>query len=155
MMPPLARVEHCTGSRLRLRFPEGRRDAAFFSGLAGTLSLDPGVEAVEPRPATASLLIHHRGDPEGILARATEQGLFRLADDPPARRSLAEAAVGATTGFDQRLRRLSGGGVDLDTLLFLALVGLAVSQLVRGQFMAPAASLLWYAIGLIKKDDPP
>lgn len=45
---------------------------------------------------------------------------------------------------------MTGGRGDLRGLIFSLLLLLALAQAARGQVLAPAASLLWYAFDLVR-----
>lgn len=156
-MPPLAHAVHRTRGRLRLRIPGRRYDAPYFAALTGRLAALPGVRAVSANPETAGVLL--RLDPDAgmdPLAMIQGSGLLQVIDAPP---SLSPALTGirrTADRLDRTLEGLTGGLGDLRTLAFAALVILAVRQTARGQFAAPAASLLWYAFELMRfaRPDP-
>ncbi|MGZ4971104.1 MAG: hypothetical protein ACXV7H_16465, partial [Methylobacter sp.] len=65
-------------------------------------------------------------------------------------------AVLTATGlnrFDESLMDLSQGRIDSRSLFMLTLTGLAIHQITRGNIMAPASSLLWYAIELLREEN--
>jgi hypothetical protein len=53
------------------------------------------------------------------------------------------------SSLERELRGLAPGAPDLRTMLFLSLGALAMAQVARGQVMAPAVSLFWYALDLL------
>jgi hypothetical protein len=62
---------------------------------------------------------------------------------------LAESVARKAQRLDGVLRRVTGGQLDVRALAFLALAGGALYQLLRGQILAPAATLGWYAAALL------
>jgi hypothetical protein len=46
----------------------------------------------------------------------------------------------------------SRGRIDGRTILIMALIGLAVRQITRGNVMGAASSLIWYAFRLMKEE---
>lgn len=150
-MPPLAHAVHRTAGRLRLRIPEHRHDAAYFTTLTRRLAGLPGILAVAANPETAGVLL--RLDPTpgtDPVAMIQGAGLLRIIEGPPA---LSPALIGirrAADRLDQALDGLTGGSGDLRTLAFAVLVILALRQTTRGQLMAPAVTLLWYAFDLMR-----
>ncbi len=139
-MLPRAYVVHRLGGRIRLRVPEKRRDAQWLAEGAERLGRLPGVEDVVIGPA-GSLLIHCEDSArlEGLLPQS---GLFRLEPDPIPGPGAGAALLGRE-GTDHGL-----GSAELRTLLALLFVVLAIVQIVRGQILVPAISLLWYAATL-------
>jgi hypothetical protein len=47
------------------------------------------------------------------------------------------------------LQRLSQGTIDLHELLFVVLLGASILQILRGDVLGPASTLLAYAIGIL------
>jgi hypothetical protein len=145
-------IAHQTATRTRLRL-HGYRETpadvpAAIATLIATLS---GVDAAEPRPATGSIVIHH---PE-LSVDELNEALHALPLDwdeqvaePPVQPALMPL-TGGLAGADEWLHENSGGRVDVHTLIIVVMLSLALSQAVRGNIMAPAASLLWYALDLL------
>jgi hypothetical protein len=149
---PEARIVHATPTRVRLKVPSRRHDAAFFQMVEQRLRGWQNVEEVEVNPVTASILVHF-SDPAALLREAISgNDLFRLvappdADGPdPPLMARIEDAVATTDGT---LRSWTGGALDLRTVLFAALFAGGLQQLVRGNIAAPAATLLWYAATVV------
>jgi hypothetical protein len=150
-MAPLAHVVHRTRGRLRLRIPEHRYDAPYFTALTRRLAGLPGVRAVTANPETAGVLLRLEPDPEMdpvAIIRAT--GQLQIVDAPPPLSPTLTGVRRTADRLDQALEGLTGGLGDLRTLAFALLIILAVRQTARGQLMAPAASLLWYAFELVR-----
>lgn len=124
---PEAEVAHAIPGRARLRVPDRRGDAAFFSSVASGLSSLPGVLQVETTALTGSILIRHGGPLEKVSAAAQNAGLFILRDPAP------QPARASTAAVDPRL------------LVVLALAGAALWQMSREKVLPPALTLLWYA----------
>ena len=107
----------------------------------------PGVAELRANPRTASALIV--GGPGAglreIAAEAEAQGMFRLGKDEP---MLMEAVRESAERMDGGIRLMSGNQLDLRALTFAVLAGGALLQLARGQWLAPAATLGWYAAAL-------
>jgi hypothetical protein len=131
--PPRAFVSHRLPGRLRLRIEGKRGDRAWFDDAAATLAMLAGVEEVATSPRTGSIRLRHARPAEDVLAAAVARGLFTLAD----------AGAGEGTAAE-RLRAAAGGftaGEGLAVVLTLA----AVRQVLRGQILPPAVTLLAYA----------
>jgi hypothetical protein len=155
-MPPAAHVVHLLRGRLRLRVPERRGDAAYFAAVLEQLAQVAGVEQVQANPVTGSVLVlHDELAYADLSARLDETGLFTLTQAPEPH---APGLAPVTSGFalvDRLLTEHSGGSADLRTLLFIVLLTLAIGQMLRGQVMAPAISLLWYALDLALRPGRP
>ena len=75
-------IEHQLPHRLRLKIPSKRGDGAFFEELARRSSMLPGVTALSANPVTASILIHHAGDSEAVMAMMVQEGLLDVCPKP-------------------------------------------------------------------------
>lgn len=143
---PDAHLIHRLPGRLRMRLPDQRKDQAFLDDLASRMSMHEGIERVTCDAVTGSLLIRHSLD-DATLDRILEQQFdLALAPAPVPTVHNGLAPLNATmNAVDYGLRRATGGSTDLRVVLFLLLMGLAVRQMLRGQVMVPAVTLLWQA----------
>lgn len=144
-----AQIIHSLPGRTRLRVLEKRRDEAFFADTIRNLTHCPGVASVETNTLTGSVLIHH-DVPWDVLASQIEQRAG-LVIEMPREASLAHHVAQGLETANQDLNKVSGGKLDWNTLLFLGLTGLAIQQAIEGNIMAPAVSLLWYALNTLPK----
>lgn len=150
MSRPAAYISHRAPPRTRFKIPAKRGDAAYFDALADSLLKLSAVARVESNPLTASVLLFHDSTPEAIAEYAAEQDLFQL-------ESLAERAgppfmermVASIKGLNRRISAASGGDMDLKAVVFVNLIGMAIAQIRKGRIMAPASTLLWYALSLL------
>lgn len=151
-MRPRAYIVHRTRERLRLRIPDQRNDDEFFEAVWAELDALPEGLDVRVRPSTASVLLAHPELPFAALApRLRESKLFTLADEPrPSRPGLAPL-IAAASKIDRSLRKGTFGSTDLRTLLFIAIVALAIRQLIRGELLGPAVPLLWIALQVAER----
>jgi hypothetical protein len=127
----VARLVSSAPGRTRLRFDAQRGDASFFDALAEALVSLDGVQSVQTRALTGSVLVTYAGAWDGVASAAGEEGLFALAPEgaaPLARaREVQPAAVaGALFG------------------------ALGVYQLFANRVLPPALTLFWYAATLAK-----
>lgn len=143
-----AHLVHRAPGRYRLRIPRCRGDVAFFETLADVLSAMEEVEAVEANPRTGGVLIRHDELDFETLANALE-GHAELNEAYVAPSRFSEAVEGLNE-LDDWINRKSDGGSTLTSVLFLVLVTLGLAQIARGQILAPATSLLWYALDLVR-----
>lgn len=144
-MPPDAEVVHRIAGRTRLRIAGKRNDAAYFSQLIEQIRACPRVREATANPLTGSLLIRYDEPFELVAGFAQQRQLFRLAGPQPSATLKARTAA----GFEEASRNLeavTGGELDLDGMLILGLTGLAIHQAIEGNIMAPAVTLMWYAL---------
>lgn len=144
-MLPVAEVSHCGAARLRLRLRARRGDTEFFKSAVATLAALPGVTRVTANPVSGSLMIEPGVDP-GALAGT---GLFEIAAADATARPLTESLAQALLTGNTELKRVTGGHLDFASVALVALVGGAVMQAQKGHLLGPAATLLWYASGLL------
>ena len=148
-----AYLVHRAPGRLRLRLPDMRGETPFFRKLVAQISQLEDIEAVRANPDTGGVLILHRPDAERTvldhLAAAVD-----LTDDEYAPPSGFSRAVTGLGKLDEWIARETRGGSSLSSVVFLLLVGMALAQIARGQVMAPASSLLWYALDLTRVKQP-
>jgi hypothetical protein len=109
----------------------------------------PEVSELRVNPATASvLLIDPHGVPlDAVREHAESHGLFEMPNG--GRLHLVDSVVLGARRLDEGLRQVSGEELDLKTLVFVLLFGGALYQLIRGQLLAPASTLGWYAAALL------
>lgn len=148
-MTPQARVEHISPGRLRLRVASQRGRATYFETVRARLGQEPMVRAVQVNARTGSVLLHLHEPVNwpALLARAAQLDLFRLVHTP---------GPGATTRqvrAPQVLGQLAEPGTTSSTVLALALLAGAAVQGWRGQVAAPAVTLVWYAMQLLRGAD--
>lgn len=144
-------VAHQTAARTRLRLIGDRKnDTGIVEAVADMLAALPGVARAEPRPVSRSVVIRH----PGLTADEFNTALHGLpldlcaAPEPSARPALTPLSDNLGNA-DAWLSETSGGRLDVRTVLVVAMLSLAFSQAVRGNIMAPATSLLWYAMDLL------
>lgn len=130
-----------------------RRQSAYFLSLEQRLSGCPGVSALETNPVTGSVLVMHTSSIAAIAEYAEHKDLFRIEAIPsariPAQAPFTVAVAEKFTAFDKEVSKLSGGGLDVPSLAFLAFVGMAVNQMREGHTIPPAITLLWYAASVL------
>lgn len=149
---PRAHISHLIPGRVRLRIPERRRDEAYFATLKQRVHEWPGISAVHVNPRTASLLALF-SDAAAALAHAQNCDLFELTEAEPPRPAvpIGERARFRARSFDARLREVTGGLADTQSLVFAALFAAGAYQIIRRRNVgAPAVTLLWYAGDLLR-----
>jgi hypothetical protein len=145
-MLPLAHVTHRVPGRTRIKIPAKRGDSAYFRRLAEHLDRLPGLKGFTANPRTASVLMYHGIELTSIASRAAEEGLFRVEDPPSRNVPIARQVTDGLKGIDEGFAFVSSGLFDLKSVVLVALVGMGIYQIRKGDLLAPAASLLWYAL---------
>ncbi len=137
---------------MRIRIPSKRRDAEFFVLAADTLADCPGIDWLRPNFQTGSILLGYNSDttPEQIAEFAQTHQLFSLSSASHEADPVSEKARPGLATLEGGLQRLSVRGIDLRSAAFLVLLILGLAQIFRGQIMAPAVTLLWYALEALK-----
>jgi len=147
--PARGYLAHRTPGRARIKIPERRGDAAFFQGLAELAGGLAGVLGVEANPLTGSVLLTHSGDLEPILEQLGETLIVKLVGEGLEESAIAESVYREFRVINEWLRGATAGTGDLGSLMLMLLLFGAVVQWLRGQVLAPAATLLWYASSLV------
>ena len=156
-------IAHQSVGRTRLRAQARPVDAYEFAALAEGVAGLAGVEDVDFRPTTGSLVIEHPDLAwDQIESNLLRTGSIELtAGHAPRASAAALAPVRATLKqVDNLLTWVSSGGLDMRTVTFLVMFALALRQIQRGQIMVPAFSFLWYAFEIASRafaaeDHPP
>jgi hypothetical protein len=138
---PAAYIVHETPMRLRLRIPEKRNDKAYFTTTLHRLQNIPGVEA-EVNPATSSILLRGAQAGKAVIELGAQAPFNIMRSQPEAGLGLEQLRKQLQTA-NEGFTRLTGG--DARALVVLALAISGVMQLARGNVVAPAVTLLWYA----------
>jgi hypothetical protein len=146
-------IAHQTEGRTRLRALVRPVDTVELLALADGVGGLSGVDAVDCRTTTGSLVIEHPEHAwEEIEDQMAQFGVVVALADMGHGHVDGLAPVRATIGqVDGLMTRLTAGGVDMRTLSFVLMLGLALRQMMRGQVMVPAFSFLWYASEILLK----
>lgn len=130
-----AEVVHRIPGRLRLRLPAMRGDAGFFDRLRADFDAALPDHEIVVSVTTGSVLITGAECPFAEVGRiGRERGWFELGD----------VESGGRTGPPSA----SAPGYDARSTTILLLLLLASVQILRGQVLVPATSLLWYAYAI-------
>jgi hypothetical protein len=144
---PEGHVCHVTPQRARIRIPSRRGDREFFINLSNALEGCPGVKAIDVNPSTGSVLLMNQ---EGIAldrisGYARDKQLFRLGSPGP----MMQTMMDNVRRLDGAIRSLAGEEIDLASVGFVTLGAMGLYQLARGQILAPAVTVLWYAASVL------
>jgi hypothetical protein len=147
--PESGYVAHRTAGRTRIRIPGRRGDSGFFSRAAEELAACGGISSAIANPVTGSILVWHTCDITEVAQHAAGRGLFVLIGTEPTELPLTDKLLERISDADLEVRRLSGGEIDLGSIAFLTLLSIGLVQLLRGNVVAPAITLLFYAASTI------
>ena len=114
---------------------------------------DGALGSVRVNSETASVLITGAPtDLERIASIGEKSALFQLETSVPKVESLSSRIVAPVRNLGRSIDRFSGGELDLAGAVFLGLIGWGVTQLVRGNFVAPPWYVaFWYALGVFTR----
>jgi hypothetical protein len=147
-MLPAAYVVHRTRHRVRLRVVGQRRNPGWFAEAASVLGQLDWIDRVETNVHSCSLTLHCI-DADCMDENLAQSGVFKFQAQAPQVASAVDQIQIGLSRIDRTLQSKSSANTNLRSLLFLLILVLAGVQMVRGQVMVPAISLLWYAIDLV------
>lgn len=150
---PVALVAHSCAGRARLRIPERRHDGEYFASVASSLLTCDLIDAAQPNPATASIVINHRGELAQVAQFAASANIFVLSQLSPLGDSALRGASDGLRNINSAVQGLTNGKLDAPSLVYAGLIGLALIQALRGQVVGPATTLLWNALTMIQLSD--
>ena len=154
-MLPEAKICHSMAGRLRVKIPAKKGDGRYFAAMAEHFSKLEGIVSVEINPLTGSMLFVHGLDETAIAASASSNGLFLLDRSRPANQDLHKRVTEAFSGIDAGVKGLTFGNMNTGAVAFLALAGIGIYQISRGNFAAPAwYTAFWYAFNIFLKSKP-
>ncbi|MEW6113595.1 MAG: HMA2 domain-containing protein [Thermodesulfobacteriota bacterium] len=146
---PEALVSHAIRGRLRIKIPLKKGDESYFADLSDRLSNCPGVEAVTTNLYTGGVLVVHDCEAENIAGFARHEGLFSLKRATGRRRSLLQEVARTFQQYNRSLKKMTGGELDISSLIFLSLVVSGLWQIARGNLTIPAwYTAFYYALGV-------
>jgi len=150
---PAAHIGHQTAERIRIRIPSRKGDAAYFSEVRAVLRKNVPMAGIDVNPGTGSVLLKgSQVDAAAIASVGDATSLFALETRPSGIEPLSKKIATPFRDLSRSVDRFSGGELDLPGMAFLALIGVGVYQLARGNIVAPPwYSAFWYALGLFTK----
>jgi len=152
-MLPEAHLGHQTSGRLRIRVPSQKGDPAYFSELRDAFFKYGNFERLEVNPHTGSVLfVDENLDADAVMSYAEDKELFRLQQPKKNPESLSERIVQPIRELSDSLNSFTKGELDLPGMAFLALLGVGVYQLYKGNLRSPPwYTAFWYALGIFTK----
>ena len=151
-LPSDAYISHTTSGRFRIRIPSKKGDAAFFQSLKDLAGQFPNIHEVAANPVTGSILIKHSLEPAIMeeLARTYFPKQAKQIDSPSS--NIHRQVTETYKQVDNKIKKFTGGEMDVGTLSFGTLLILGIYQISRGNFMAPAwYTAFWYALNIFLK----
>lgn len=151
-MIPEAHIVHKVKDRLRIKIPSKKGDKSFFASVQEKFSKPDTGEAIFVNPDTASVLFLGRFTAKHIAEMAQKAKLFKLKTTTRRRETLLGGLKDMFRTIDKRLLKVTGGELDIPSLVFLGLISHGVYQFARGNFTGPPwYTAFWYALGLFSK----
>ena len=151
-MIPDAHVSHGMARRLRIKIPSKRGDVSYFSTLQERLSGCPGVGEIRVNPQTGSALIFYECEKKTLAEFAREKDLFLLRRSTPGRKTLFGNVADTFQAYNQDIKKLTGGEVDIPSLVFVSLLISGIWQIARGNLAMPAwYTAFYYALGVFTR----
>lgn len=152
-MPPVVSIVHQVRGRVRLRVREKRQDDPYFEETRTILEALPGIEQVTFNSTTGSIVLQHGlHDNDELLTRLSGSGLFEFNDSIEPTGPAIESLRSSLYGIGSLVKAGTAGSVDLRTVAFIAMMGLTLHQVLRGQVLGPALPMLWNAFSLIDRN---
>ncbi|MCS6841927.1 MAG: hypothetical protein NZ699_14725 [Roseiflexus sp.] len=148
-MLPTGYVAHRVGDRVRLRIPARKGDVAYFTRVERELAACRRVMFVEANPLTASILLRYSGTDDDLRHDGIDRGLFTIEEMSQATNPVLNAAAARIDQLDRVIQRSSNGSFDLLEVVFIGLVGASIIQILRGQALGPASTLMAHALAIL------
>jgi hypothetical protein len=138
--------------RLRIKIPSKKGDVSYFSALRERLASCPGIEEIRVNPQTGTALISYECEKKTLAEFARENDLFLLRRSTPRPKSLFGNVADTFQGYNQDLKKLTGGEVDIPSLVFVSLLMSGIWQIARGNLAMPAwYTAFYYALGVFTR----
>jgi hypothetical protein len=152
-MLPQAIVSHQTAERLRIKIPSRKGDGAFFSSVKHSLDRDMKYDLVNVNALTGSVLIVDSGvEVEALANCASQEHLFTLEHRLVPVQPLGRTLFAPVLDLNRKISGFTDGAVDFPGLIFLALCGFGIYEILRGNFRPPPwYTAFWYAFGIFTK----
>ena len=151
-MIPQAHIVHKVNNRLRIKIPSKRGDKDFFASVENKFSKDSAGQTVLTNPDTASVLFLGRFTAKHVAEVAEQYDLFKLNTRKRRRETLLGGVKDMFRTADKNLLKMTGGELDIPSVIFLGLISHGIYQFTRGNFTGPPwYTAFWYALGLFSK----
>jgi len=149
-MLPRAHISHSTATRLRVKIPSKKGDAAYFQALKDHFSRFRSVDETHVNPLTGSLLLLSRVSAKTIAQFGAANSLFKLLPPEPNKSTLNEKVLNWFASFNEGIKVSSGGEWDIPSIAFVGLVGAGIYEICMGNILFPAwYTAFWYASSVL------
>ena len=153
-MIPDAYFSHRSFRRVRIKVPSKRGDETYFIHISNGFKGCKGIETININPITGSILFIHTIDFDSIKEFAEENNLFTMKDNSFAP-SFNNRVKKRFNNFDSQVKKLTTREIDIPGIAFLTLLGVGISQIVRGNVRAmPWDAAFWYALNVFLMKKP-
>jgi hypothetical protein len=151
-MVPQAFLSHAVPGRVRVKIPSMRGNADYFADVAERLPKCALVESVVINDRTGSILALCTADATAaqIGEFARDQGLFSLEEGRPPVPAVFDRVASEYSQLNGKIAGVTEGEFDLRSAALMMFLVLGFVQLYRGQVVAPAATLFWYVLELLR-----
>jgi len=156
-MIPEGEIVHASAHRLRVRIASKRADSSYWATIADGFSACAGIENIEVNQRTAGVLFIHETDSAAITGFAASAGIFSVPEKAPAPEypSIYDGMTESFNKVDNTIKEFTKNELDLSSLSFLALVGVGIYKIAKGDFAAPAwYTAFWYGMNIFLKSKP-
>lgn len=151
-MLPNAYIVHQLKNRTRLRVPDKRGDSGYFEQAGDRLASVEGVSGYNTNTVAGCIVLHHpESDWPDLSERIRELDLFDITAAPVEQTPAMQPLITELNRLDRAVGLGSEGRLDLRTIAYLALMILAVRQILQGQVLGPAVPMLLNAWALADK----
>jgi hypothetical protein len=146
-MTAQAVVIHQIPGRARILILEKRGDSDYFRSLSDEFSRVDGVQKVKVNSTTGSLILEFAGGLSDIVRRSQSDRFFSINSDSAEQRLPASPNRPTPVSNEtHEVNLVSGHDINPMFMVGSALGVIGVVQTFRGQVLAPAISLFWYAL---------
>lgn len=153
-MTPRAQVAHHSPGRTRFKVPSKMGDRSYFLSVKNLLQKMAGVQFVRINPATASIVVFHNLDLSQLMQGAEELGALQTVESPNngvVRENFESALHSAGQNINRDLKNVTGGEIDLQTVLAFGYFGLSLIQIRRKSFFPAAWVLAMHGLDTLKQ----
>ena len=149
-----AYVSHQSFRRVRIKVPAKRGDEIYFTHISNRFKECKGIETIHINPVTGSILFIHSVGFESIQEFAEENDLFTMKINSPA--PLFNSRVKKNfNNFNNQIEMFTRREIDIPGIAFLTLLGVGISQIVRGNVrVMPWDAAFWYALNIFLMKKP-
>lgn len=145
-------LSHVIPCRVRLKIPSKKGDLLYFKSLKEQISKYEYIEKVEVNHVSGSVLIIHKTKIEKIAEYAKEKNIFNLKSNKQHLSNFNRTVSKAFEDINRKVKKFTGGDIDIGGIAFLILIGVGFYQISRGNFAAPAwYTAFWYALNIFLK----